>query len=296
MSFEKIFSHIQKAIDKDPNARIRKSGDIDISSRIPFGIPSGIPELDLRLGKPGLPAGRVTEYFGFERCGKTTAAIQAIAQAQRMGGGGYFIDTEFAYDENRCHDLGVDTDVNFALGEAGSIEGVFRNMDAALDGLIASNFNKPFIIVVDSLTAVETEHNKSLEIGAEPRLGEDARRIRSGIRKINEKIARSKACVIFINHAIATAATNKYAKQSTSAGGHAIKFFSTVRLQFSEGSDVREDDKRIGQNVYLKIEKLRNSKLEFPKLDMVLLNETVFDVETSLLNAMVEAGIITHGK
>ena len=273
MSFDKIFSHIQKAIDKDPNATIRKSGDINIRSRIPFGIPSGIPELDLRLGRPGLPAGRVIEYFGFERSGKTCAALQAIAQAQRMGGGGYFIDTQFSYDEERARDLGIDPDVNFAVGEAKTIEGIFRNMDAALDGLIESGFNKPFVMVVDSITAVETEHNNNLEIGAELRVGEDARRIRSGLKKLNEKIASSKACVIFINHAISTIAANKFAKQSASAGGHAIKFFATVRLQFTEGSDVKDGDKRIGQNVYLRIEKLKNSNLEFPKFEMFLSND-----------------------
>jgi recombination protein RecA len=296
MSFDKIFTHIQKTIEKDPNARIRKSGDINISSRIPFGIPSGIPEFDLRLGRPGLPAGRIIEYYGFEFSGKTTAAIQAIAQAQRMGGAGYFIDTEFAYDEGRFQELGVDTDVNFAVGEAQTIEGIFRNIEAALDGLIKSGFNKSFVIVVDSVTAVETEHNKSIEIGAESRVGEDARRIRSALRKLNSKIAESKACIIFINHAISTIATNKFAKQSASAGGHAIKFFATVRLQFTEGSDVRDGEKRIGKNIFLRIEKLKNSKLEFPKFEVVLSNDTGFDVESSLLAAMIEVGLVTHEK
>jgi recombination protein RecA len=213
-----------------------------------------------------------------------------------MGGGGYFIDTEFSYDEERARDVGIDPDVNFAVGEAKTIEGIFRNLDAALDGLIESDFNKPFIIVIDSITAVETEHNKALEIGAESRVGEDARRIRSGLRKLNDKIAQSKACVIFINHAISTIAASKFAKQSASAGGHAIKFFATLRLQFTEGSDVKDGDKRIGQNIYLRIEKLKNSKLEFPKFELILSNDVGFNIEDSLLEVMEEIGLVIHAK
>jgi recombination protein RecA len=247
------------------------------------------------MGRPGLPAGRIIEFFGFEYSGKTCAALHVIAQAQRLGGAGYFIDTEFSYDEGRCHDIGIDTDVNFAVGEAKTIEGILRNVDAALDGIIESGFNKPFVIVADSITGVETEHNKGLEIGAESRVGEDARRIRSGIKKLNSKIAETKACVIFINHAIALVAASKFAKQSASAGGHALKFFSTVRLQFTGGSDVKDGDKRIGQNIYLRVEKLKNSKLEYPKLEITL-GDTGFDTEGSLLNAMSEVGLVTHGK
>lgn len=296
MSFEQIFKHIAKASSKDPDAVLRKAGDIKLGSSVPFGIPTGIPRLDISLGRTGLPAGRVIEFFGFEGCGKSTAALHVLAQAQRLGGGGILIDTEFAFDEDRATEIGVDIDNNFAPSEVDTIEAVFRQIERSINGLIESDFNKPFIIIVDSVTGVASEHERDKEFGSEARVGQDARVIRQGMRRIMPSLAKSKACLLFINHAISKVAANPYAKQSQASGGHAIKFYSTVRCEFSNAGMEKDDNhKRLGQKINITVEKLKKSRLEYPAIKNVFLsNDNGFDMTEELLEAATMVGFVKH--
>ncbi len=295
--FDAIIKGIEKVAAKDPNMSIHSSGDLNLKSRAPYGIPTGLPLLDFQLGRPGLPAGKVIEYFGFEKSGKTTAALHAIAEAQHMGGAGLFIDSEMSFDRSRAEQCGVNTEINFAVGEADTIEGIFRQLEATAESLIATGWNKPFVVMVDSVTAVQSETNKNKEIGEEPRVGEDARVIRHGMRRLVSKFAEANMTVIFINHAISAIASGPFAPQSTSAGGHAIKFFASVRINFSSGSNIMKqvngDKQRIGQKVFLRIEKLKGSPLVFPQLEQQLTNDTGFNYLQSLLDASVKSGLIS---
>ena len=282
---------MNKAAKDDPHAKVHKSGDITLGSKIPYGILSGIPRLDLSIGKPGIPAGRVIEFFGFEMSGKTTAALHTLAQAQLMGGGGIYIDAEYSWDEDRAADIGVDPNKNFAVVEVETIEGIFRQLEASITGLQESDFDKPFVIIVDSITGVTTEHEKGKEFGSEARVGQDARVIRHGMRKIMPDLAKSNACVIFINHAVAKIAASPYAKQSDSSGGHAIKFFSTLRCEFRNSGQIKEGELRAGQKINIRIEKLKKSRLDKPDIkDVSLLVDTGFDLTTELLKASIQAG------
>ena len=130
--FEDVYKHLKKSTKEDPHSRIFKAGDIKISGNVPYGILSGIPRLDFSLGRPGLPVGRVIEYFGFEMSGKTTAALHALAQAQRCGGGGLYIDAEYSWDEDRAIDIGIDPYTNFILSQVDTIEGIFRVLDETI--------------------------------------------------------------------------------------------------------------------------------------------------------------------
>jgi recombination protein RecA len=111
------------------------------------------------------------------------------------------------------------------------------------------------------------------------------------MRRLVSKIAESKVLVIFINHAIST--TSGYGDQSTSAGGHAIKFYSSVRINFSGNATIKEKEKRIGQRVYLTVKKLKGAKLTDFRFQADLLNDTGFDTANSLLDAMMETGLVT---
>ena len=91
--FDELFKLADKGLKKDAYASMKRAGDITLGSYVPFGILTGLPELDLRMGRPGWPAGRPIEVYGFEHCGKTSLALHAIAQAQKVGGAGVFIDT-----------------------------------------------------------------------------------------------------------------------------------------------------------------------------------------------------------
>jgi len=243
-SFEDIIKEVQSRLSKDPSAKLYKSGDVGLISRAPYGILTGIPELDFSLGRPGLPAGKVIEYFGFEMSGKTTAALHAIAQAQRKGGGAVFIDTEMSWDEDRSISCGINPDVNLSLIEADTIEGIFRGLESTLKGLESAKWNAPFVAVVDSITGVQSQRGKDTEIGEEPRIGEDARVIRHGLRRLASEFGKRNMTVIFINHSIANIASTPFAKKSNSSGGHAIKFMSSVRVEFQAGSSITIQKKR----------------------------------------------------
>jgi len=299
-TFDDLFSKINKDIAKDPGCSVKRPGDITLSSRIPYGIPSGIPELELAIGRPGIPAGRITELYGFERSGKTTAALHILASAQRMGGGGMYIDSESTWDEERAIQLGVDPDKNLIIGEVQNIEGIFRLLLSSLDNLREVGLTKPFVFVVDSITGVESEVNDDAKkFGKEARVGQDARLIRRGVRLTNKKIAETKAAAIFINHAISNINSNPFAPQSTAAGGRALKLFSTLRIQFSQGSEIQdkrgekgEIRLRHGMTSNIKVEKLKGSKLMFQFFQLDLLDEGGFDTASSLLKAGVHTGWI----
>lgn len=294
MSFDAIFKSLEKSAKEDPHSTAYRAGSVEIPSTVPFGILSGIPRLDLTIGRPGLPAGRVVEAYGFERSGKTTFALHVLAQAQKVGGGGLFIDGEQSFDEDRATEIGVDPYTNFAVSSVETIEGVFRQMDAALKGIAESGFDKPFVIIVDSITGVSSELEKGKEYGSVARVGEDARVIRTGMRKIVPDIAKTKACVIFINHAISKVAATPYAKQSESSGGHAIKFFSSLRCNFTNAGDIKDKEKNLlGQKINIRIEKLKRAKLRRTEIKEIhLLTDTGFDLTDELFQAGLDFGMV----
>ena len=298
--FDAIFKGIIKDSEKDPNAALFKAGDLNIKSHIPWAIPSGVPDIDINISRPGWPAGRVVELFGFEHCGKTTLAYHALAQAQLMGGSGFFIDTEKSWDEERASQIGIDVDHRFGIVDADSVDAVFRMIKRTLDQRRKHNDGKPFVIVVDSVTGAATEEMHAKEIGAPERIGQDAKAIRGGMRRIVPSVAETNVTLVMVNHATALVTANKYAKQSDSSGGHSIKFHATVRLSMKSSGWIKDKDeveRRLGQKVSLKIEKLKNSTLDYPEIrDITLLNTIGFDTEESLLSAGCKAGWIEHKK
>ena len=111
---------------KNVAASIHKSNDLAIASFTPYTIPSGLAELDLQLGgRGGLPAGRLIEYYGFEMCGKTTAALHALAEVQKNGGFGMFIDAEHTFSPTRAQQCGVNLE-RLQIMSAHSIESIFE--------------------------------------------------------------------------------------------------------------------------------------------------------------------------
>lgn len=290
--FGALFSTIKKQSKKDPYTTIHKPGDITIGSFIPYAVPTRIPKLDIAIGHPGFPAGRVIELFGYEMSGKSTALLNLFASIQRMGGAGLLIDTEFAFDERRAVELGIDTNNNFAIANTDTIESTFRLIDNTLRTLRESGWTRPFLIGIDSVTAVASESVKQDEFGKEPRVGQDARIIRGGMRKLLSDVARHKIMLAFVNHNISTIPTNKYQKASTSSGGHALKFSSTIRVHFTAGANLMEDKKRIGQKVYVTVEKLRAAALEDPKFETQILNKGGFNLVDGLFEAAKDTGLI----
>ena len=298
-NFDAMFKAVSKKIKDDPMTAVYKPGDINIKSHIPWGILSGLPELDFNIGRPGWPAGRCVELYGFEHCGKTTLAYHAIAEAQRMGGSAWFLDTEKSWDEERAIECGVDPEYHLGLGDPDSVDSTFRTIQAILDARKADPDGKPLVIVVDSITGAATEAMKEKEVGETEKIAQDAKTIRGGMRRIVPDVAGTHTNLFMINHATANITANKYAKQSDSSGGHSIKLASTVRCSMKHSSWIKDTDKvrRLGQNISLNIEKLKGSSMEWPEVkDTPLLNTIGFDTTESLLRAGIKSGWVEHTK
>jgi len=282
-----------KGLTKVGGINITTGGDLNIASHVPFAIPSGLPLLELSIGKPGYPAGRVLEFFGFESSGKTTAALHAIAECQRLGGQVIYIDTEYTFDltRPRAKKIGVDVD-NLLLAEADSIEKVFDTIDAFLDKLEKEDWRFPSMIVVDSITGVESEGSSVKEIREEARVGQDARIIRKAMRRLTSRISTRKTCAIFINHAIANIG---FGNPKTSAGGHALKFFASLRIDFtflSQLVDGQKDDRHYkGQSIKIAIRKNKINSTDSPEFD-VKNGVTGFDIYEGIMDGLIAIGLI----
>jgi recombination protein RecA len=296
-SFDKMFKAVHKKSKDDVNTAVYKPGDINIKSNIPWSIRTGVPELDFNMGKPGWPAGRVIELYGFEHCGKTTLGYHAIAECQRLGGTSWFLDTEKSWDELRAMDCGVEPEYQLGICDPDSVDACFRQIQYILEAREEDNDGKPLVIVVDSVTGAATEGMKAKTIGEVEKIAQDAKAIRGAIRRIQPDVAGLNANLVLINHATANITANKYAKQSDSSGGHSIKLAATVRVAMKASGWIKAADKvkRLGQKVSLQVEKLKGSQLDYPEVkDTPLLNTVGFDTQESLLRAGIKSGWIEH--
>jgi protein RecA len=268
--------------------------DLHLDSHVAFGVPSRVPMIDLALGRPGYPAGRIVELFGLPSTGKTTAAYHALAQCQKMGGTAVLIDTERTFEVERAEACGIDA-AHLLVTEANDIEEIFQKIESMLDAYAIDKeaSKNPIVFAVDSITAVETRTGSERDMRAERLPGEDARAIRRGLRRVNSKIADNKAIVIFVNHAINN--FNSFGKQSDSAGGFAIKFFSSVRLRFAFISNItegkKEDKERLGQMVIITNEKNKVGAINVMDFK-VALTDTGFNLYDGLFDGFEKMGAI----
>jgi recombination protein RecA len=197
---------------------------VQLGSRNPMPvsvIPSGNISLDAALGVGGYPRGRVVEVFGPESSGKTTIALHAIAEAQKLGGAGAFVDAEHALDVVYARNVGVDVE---SLIVAQPDHG-----EQALDittALIASNLMD--VVVVDSVAALVPKAELDGEIG-DSALGLHARLMTQAMRKITAALARSNAVLIFTNQ-MRERGDTVYGNPEVTTGGRALRFYSSIRI------------------------------------------------------------------
>ncbi|MDY6957706.1 MAG: hypothetical protein SVK08_00980 [Halobacteriota archaeon] len=274
------------------NFKVFKGTDLSLASHVPFGVPSRIPQLDLSLGRPGYPAGRIVELYGYEASGKTTSALAAIAAAQRKGGFCLWIDAEFAWSPEWAITNGVDPD-RVMVAEADTIESILNIQSKALDAHEKINdSNTPFVMVVDSITAVPSEESIDKGFGEVQKIGTDARAIRNGMRKLTKEIAEHNALALYINHSTAKTNAMAFGKQSQSAGGHALKFYSSLRIEFTAGGNIYGegtgmDRVREGMKVFIQVEKNKVMKTGRPKIECHLLNNG-FNLYENLFDALLD--------
>src|SRR5436853_2364082 len=184
-------------------------------------IPTGALTLDLALGVGGMPRGRVIEIYGPESSGKTTLALHVISEAQRRGGMAAFVDAEHALDAVYAGKLGVDID-NLLVSQPDSGEQALEIAEV----LIRSGAVD--VLVVDSVAALVPRSELEGEMG-DAQMGMQARLMSQALRKLTSSISRSNTMVVFINQ-IRMKIGVMYGSPETTTGGHALKFYASVRL------------------------------------------------------------------
>ncbi len=210
------------------------------------GIPTGSLSLDLALGGQGIPRGRIAEIYGPESSGKTTLALHAVAEAQKIGGIAAFIDAEHALDPSWAKKLGVQLETLLVSQPSSGEEAMH-----ICEMLIKSNAVD--IIVVDSVAALIPKKELDGEIG-DSHVGLQARLMSQTMRKLTGVISKSKASVIFINQ-IREKIGVMFGSPETTPGGRALKFYSTIRVDVRRIGQLKDGEEVVGQRVRAKIVK-----------------------------------------
>ena len=223
---------------------IMKLGDKAVAD-VP-SISSGSISLDIALGIQGYPRGRIVEIYGPESSGKTTIAIHAIAEAQKVGGIAAIIDAEHAFDRTYAEKLGVDVE-NLFISQPDNGEQALE----ITDHLIRSGAID--IIVIDSVAALTPKAEIEGEMG-DSKMGLQARLMSQALRKLAANISKTNTCCIFINQ-LREKIGVMFGNPETTTGGNALKFYSTVRLDIRRISQIKEGDEIMGNRTRVKVTK-----------------------------------------
>jgi len=239
---ELAVGQIEKQFGKGSIMRLGQKGAIQPIDSIPTGAIS----IDYALGVGGVPRGRVIEIFGPESSGKTTLALQVIAEAQKLGGMAAFVDAEHALDATYAQKLGVDLD-NLLVSQPDNGEQALEIVEV----LIRSNGVD--VVVVDSVAALVPKAEIEGEMG-EAQMGLQARLMSQALRKLTGAVSKSKTCLIFINQ-LREKIGVMFGNPETTTGGRALKFYSSVRIDIRRIGAIKDGDVVVGGRTRVKIVK-----------------------------------------
>ena len=247
---ELALAQIEKQFGKGSIIRLGAKEVVPVSV-----IPTGALSFDAALGVGGMPRGRVVEIFGPEASGKTTLALQVIAEAQKLKGTAAFIDAEHALDPGYASKLGVDVD-NLLVSQPDYGEQALEIAEA----LVRSGGID--VVVVDSVAALVPKAELDGEMG-DSHMGLQARLMSQALRKLTGIVFKSNTCLIFINQ-IREKIGVMFGNPETTTGGRALKFYSSVRVDVRRIASIKEGDRVVGSRTRAKVVK---NKLAAPFRD-----------------------------
>ena len=236
-----VLSKIEKQYGEGSVMVLGDDVKLDIDS-----IPTGSLALDIALGIGGIPKGRIIEIYGPESSGKTTLALHMLAEAQKIGGTGAFVDAEHALDPGYAKNLGVDIE-NLIISQPDTGEQALEITEA----LVRSNAVD--LIIIDSVAALVPKAEIDGEMGA-AQIGLQARLMSQALRKLTGAINKSKCTVVFINQ-LREKVGIMFGNPETTTGGRALKFYSSVRLDIRRSEIIKKGDEMIGNRVRVKVVK-----------------------------------------
>jgi recombination protein RecA len=242
-AIEMAVSQIEKQFGKGAIMRLGVEGALVHDIAV---IPTGALSLDIALGLGGIPRGRVIEIFGPESSGKTTLALQIIAEAQKTGGSAGFIDAEHALDVTYARKLGVKTD-ELLISQPDSGEQALEICEV----LVRSGALD--VLVVDSVAALVPKAEIEGDMG-DSHMGLQARLMSQALRKLTAAISRSKTSVIFINQ-IRMKLGVMFGNPETTTGGNALKFYASVRMDIRKIGMIKDGESVVGNRTRVKIVK-----------------------------------------